>query len=213
MKRTWLTGLLTGLAVGLGGLAVAQKLHAQPAAPKAAALTGRIACVDVVQVFNEYQKQKDLSEEMSAAQTRAGEEDKQRRNKIDAAQAALDALDTEDPTYIARTREMLALQVDYKNWVELKKADMTREIAVWSVRIYKDITRGIEELARAQGYDMVLYKGQFDTVSLDPDVIKEQIRRIQLLYANPEVDITQALIDKLNTDYRAQPRVKMMLEP
>jgi Skp family chaperone for outer membrane proteins len=105
------------------------------------------------------------------------------------------------------------MQVDYKNWVELKRADMTREIAVWSVRIYKEIVRSVEDVAQKQGYDMVLYKGQFENVSMDPEVIKEQIRRIQLLYANSGTNITQSIIDKLNADYRAQPKAKMMQVP
>ncbi len=47
----------------------------------------------------------------------------------------------------------------------------------------------------------------------DPEVLKEQIRNNQVLYANDGVDISQVVLDKLNADYRAQPRVKMLYSP
>ena len=210
MKRTGLAGALTGVAVGLVAFTVTQSIHAQTGG---AALTGRIACVDVVQVFNEFQRQKDLTEEMKELQDKLTDENKQRRQKIDALQAELDKLDPDDATYVTRMREMLAMQIDYKNWVDLKQADMSREIGVWSVRIYKEIVKSVGELAKHDGYDLVLYRGQFEPTSMEPDQVKEQIRSNHVLYANPSTDITQVVTDRLNKDYRAQPRVKMMLVP
>jgi Skp family chaperone for outer membrane proteins len=210
MKRTGLAGALAGVAVGLVAFTVTQSIHAQTGG---AALTGRIACVDVVQVFNEFQRQKDLTEEMKELQDKLTDENKQRRQKIDALQAELDKLDPDDATYVTRMREMLAMQIDYKNWVDLKQADMSREIGVWSVRIYKEIVKSVGELAKHDGYDLVLYRGQFEPTSMEPDQVKEQIRSNHVLYANPSTDITQVVTDRLNKDYRAQPRVKMMLVP
>ena len=210
MRRTWLTGVLAGAAVSALVLALSGNLQAQSGAVP---VTGRIGCVDIVQVFNEFQRQKDLTDEMNQLQDKIQEENKQRRQKLDALDAELSAMDNDDPTYANRTRDMLAMQIDYKNWADLKKADMTREIAVWSVKIYKEIVTAVEEIARRDGYDMVLYRGQFEAVSMDPDVIKEQIRSIHLLYANPSIDLTAVVTDKLNVAYRAQPRVKMMYVP
>ena len=59
---------------------------------------------------------------------------------------------------------------------------------------------------------MVFYRGQFETISMDPEVIKEQIRSIQLIYANPSAEITQAVLDKLNAEYRAQPKQPMLMQ-
>jgi hypothetical protein len=47
---------------------------------------------------------------------------------------------------------------------------------------------------------------------MDPDVIREQIRSLHLLYANPAIDLTQVVLDKLNAEYRAKPRQKMLLQ-
>lgn len=210
MRRTWWTGLLMGAAASVAVFALTERIHAQNAAVSP---TGRVACVNVVQVFNDYQRQKDLTEEMEELKAKLQAEDKQRKQKLDATEAELSKLNPDDPTYVERTRSLLAMQIDYKNWVDLKQADLTREVGLWSVRIYKEIVRATEAIARKEGYDLALYKGEFETVSMNPDDIKQQIRSLQVLYANPTVDISQQVGDKLNADYRAQPRVKMMYVP
>jgi Skp family chaperone for outer membrane proteins len=210
VRASWRTGLITGLAVGVAALAFSRTMQAQGSGN---ALTGRIACVNVVQVLNDYQRQKDLMAEVSGLQDRLNAENKQRRDKIDTLQAELDRMDPDDPTIVQRMREMLAMQIDYKNWADLKQADVAREFGLWSVRIYKEMVKATEELARRDGYDLVFYKGEFQPVSMDPEVIKDQIRSIHLLYANPSADISQMVLDKLNSDYRALPRMQMLQTP
>lgn len=212
MNRNWLAGVLTGGVLILVGSIATRTLEADNKTA-AKAPGGRVACIDVVQIFNDYQRQKDLTEEMNDVQGKLQQENTARRQKIDATQAEIDRLDKDDPTFMTRTRELLSMQIDYKNWVDLKQADLTREVGVWSIRIYKEIARAAEEIAKRDGYDLVLYKGRFDETVMEPDQVKEQIRGLQVVYANPQVEITQAVADKLNADYRAQPRVKMMLMP
>jgi Skp family chaperone for outer membrane proteins len=210
MRASWLTGIITGLALGVGGLAFTGTMQAQNGNPPP---TGRIACVNVVQVLNEYQRQKDLVAEVGELQDKLNAENKQRRDKIDTLQAELDRMDPNDPTIVQRMREMLQLQIDYKNWADMKQADVAREFGLWSVRLYKEMCQATEDLARRDGYDLVLYKGEFQPVSYEPEAVKEQIRSLHVLYASPSVDITQVVLDKLNNDYRATPRAQMLQVP
>jgi Skp family chaperone for outer membrane proteins len=78
--------------------------------------------------------------------------------------------------------------------------------------VYREVVKTVEDVAHRDGYDLVFYRGQFEPVSLEPDVIREQIRSIQLLYNNPATDITQVVLDKLNADYRALPRQQMLMQ-
>lgn len=209
MRRSWLTGVLTGVAAGLVVLAFARTIQAQGAA----APSGRVACVNVIRILNEYQKQKDLIEELSARQEKLQIENNERRAKIDTLDAEISALDRDDPTLVTRMRELLTMQVDYKNWGEMAQLDMAREFGLWSVRNYRDILNVVEEIARRDGYDLVFYKGELEAVSMDPEVIHEQIRRLQVLYASPAVEVTQVVLDKLNADYRTRPKRPMLEGP
>jgi Skp family chaperone for outer membrane proteins len=171
---------------------------------------GNIACLDVVKIFNEYQRQKDLTDEMRAEQERMQSEADERRRRIDSLQATLDAMSPDDPLYAKKTREMLQLQIDYKNWADLLQADMAREIGVWTKRVYRELLGATEEIAQREGYDVVLYMSPPELLGFEPDAIKEQVRLRKVVWANPTMNITQAVLDKLNADYRAMPRTKML---
>jgi Skp family chaperone for outer membrane proteins len=109
-------------------------------------------------------------------------------------------------------REHLAMQVDYKNWGEMAQLNVAREFGIWSTRFYKNLLDATAEIAKRDGYDLVLYKGVYEPTSYDPEQIKEQIRGQHTLYAADAIDLTQQVLDKLNATYRAQPK-QPMLQP
>ena len=169
MARTWPTGVF------VAGIAVAAAFTASgPLAAQggSSASRGRVACVDVVKVFNEYQREKDLEEEMKQERDKLELEAARRKQRIDAAKAVLDAMSLDDPTYAKKMRELLELNISTRNWMDITQAAMAREAEV-----------------------------------------RDQIRARKLIYASAAADISQAVLDKLNADYRAKPRKKMISIP
>ncbi len=180
----------------------------------AAAQGTRVACIDVVKTFNEYQKQRDLTEEMKTEREKLQAEEQTRRQKIDALQTQVDALDPNDPTLPKRVSELLQQQVEYKNWADLKQAGLQREITVWSIRIYREIIKATEEVANQQGYDLVFYRDEFVVPpNADPDAIKNQIQSRKLVYAKTSADISAAVLEKLNNEYKSKPKEKLLQLP
>jgi len=203
------TAVLAGLASGAALLAVVGGLHAQSGAKPSQCC---VATIDINMVFNEYQRQKDLAEELRQWQEKSRLESEARRQKIDAAQAALDALSPGDPVAPARWRELVQMQIDFKNWSEYTQAEMQREIGLWTAKVYQEIVAASEELARARGLEVVLFRDEFRP-AVNPDQVREQILRRSLVYASAATDISQSVLERLNAAYRAQPRVKMMGGP
>ncbi len=209
MMRANGTAVLTGLVAGAVLLAVVGGLQAQSGTKPPHCC---VATIDINMVFNEYQRQKDLAEELRQWQEKSRLESEARRQKIDAAQAALDALSPGDPVAPARWRELVQMQIDFKNWSEYTQAEMQREIGLWTAKVYQEIVAASEELARARGLDVVLFRDEFRP-AVNPDQVREQILRRSLVYASAATDISQPVLERLNTAYRAQPRVKMMGGP
>ena len=206
MRRTCWMGLLAGIVIAAVTLTAVSGLYAQGRGSSDCC----VACLDVVRIFTEYERQKDLTEEMRLVNQEMQDEEQRRRGQIDSLQATLDAMSPDDPTRVKRYREMFQLQLDYKNWGELMQADMGREIGLWTRRIYGEIMNATEELARREGFDIVLYKDQPELIGFDPDAVREQIRSRKLLFGSPTVDLTQPVLDKLNADYRQQPKTQML---
>lgn len=204
-RQTCWTAAITGCA----GLVVLLGLASAAPATGGQNASGRVAVVDVVKIFNESQQHKDLGAELKEMETRLDAENQMRRQKIDALQATLDALDPSDPVALTRADELVAMQIEYKNWTEMVRAAVQREMALWEGKIYREICRVTEEIARAQGYDAVLLREDFQQIA-DPQAVREQIRSRKVIFASANVDVTQTVLDKLNAEYRTRPRAKML---
>lgn len=209
MSGNYRKGLVIGGVLGAVLAAASGYLWAAPSPLGMNA--GRTVTVDLVVVFNEFQRQKDLGEEMKSKQEALQKENDRRRAQIDADQAFLDTkIDVNDPTFATRARDLLRAQIEYKNWFDLVQADLARETGVWTIRVYEEILAGIEDYATKEGIDLVLYTDEFKANTYVVEQVREQIRGRKVLYANKSNDITQQIIQRLNEAYRAKPRQPML---
>jgi Skp family chaperone for outer membrane proteins len=172
----------------------------------------KVVVLDVVRVFNEYMLQKDLSTELQQAQTQLQGTAKDKQARTEAMAAQVDKIDPSDPTYPDRARELLRMQADNKVWFEMTQAAITNELAIWSNRIYQDIVNEAGALSREQGYDVVLYRDEFEA-GFDPEQTKERIRRRKTIWYSPSVDITDAVLQRLNARYANQPKTPKLQIP
>lgn len=208
MQRFWLIGLMTAAVAATAFFTLTRPVAAQNTAP-----SGKLAVINVVNAFNEYQRQKDLADEISQLEQRLQQEDQSRKQRLEQKQAELDRINQEDPTYNERAREMLTMTIDYKNWRDVKQADMTREIGLWSAKCYREIRDAAGAVAKERGLDLVLFAEEFRPESFDPQAIRAAIEKVEVIYANPSIDLTQAVTEKLNADYRALPKQTMLQVP
>lgn len=205
MRKSYWTGIAIGGAVGVV-LASAGALWAQAKGGG----SGRVIAVDVVKVFAEYQRQKDLSEEMKNKNDQLQKENQTRREAIETLQTTVERMNPDDPLYTSKMRDVLQMQIEYKNWFDLNQADMAREVGVWTAKIYKEIVAGAGDMAQREGIDLVVFKDEFEPKTYDVEAIRQQISNRKILYASGSADYSPQLIEKLNTVYRAQPRTNML---
>jgi len=184
-------------------------LRAQGPAP----VTGRVAYIDVGKIFGEYQRYKDIQEELKSLEQKLQTENEQRRQQADALQATVEAMDRADPNFVKKMADALQAKIDHKSWFEVKQAHTAREIALATDRIYRDILKATEEAAKQAGYDLVVYQDEYQPASMDPQELQNQMRTRRVIYANPTVNITQTVLDKLNVDYRAKPHTPELFVP
>lgn len=203
MRRgLWLSSLL---AAGL--LAV---LLAPQRTTATSGFAGRVGSVNIGLAFLEYQRKKDLDEEMRSIESSINLEMNTRRSRIDSFQTVLDAMNPEDPTFLSKSGELLKMQIEFRNWFDLKQADMSRKIGIWTARIYGEINVAIAEVAQRDGYDVVLYHDEFNPGAFDPEQLQDQIARRRVLYVSPGSDLTRTVIEALNNKYRNAPRAPML---
>lgn len=206
MNRGKATGIVIGATACAAFFTAAAGLMAQGVARPD---RSGVASLDVGRVFGEYQRKKDLNEELKQWQDRLEAENQARRQKIDSKQATVDAMDPDDPAAQSHASELLMMQIDYRNWAEMMQAELQREDSLWTAKLYREILAATEQVAKAGGYDIVVYRDDFQPAP-DPQRLREQIFARRVLYCSPGSDISQAVLDKLNADYRLLPRQPML---
>jgi Skp family chaperone for outer membrane proteins len=198
------------LVVGLMALYFVPAAHAEDAK--------RIGVVNVSRVFNAYQKVKDVQEKMEAlfnAERSAIEKDgiqlKSWEDKL--------KLDPRDPkTNMDFFREIqkfdlakLELDLRFRKLAEEVEKKRKEEMK----GVLKDIKAAIAGVGTGDRYDLVLRAPEFDDdfdpnkspqdAKNEPQSAAELVRKFRenpVLYFSQGVDVTQKVIDTLNTDYK-----------
>lgn len=183
--------LLAGWFVGAG--------HA---ADKPTPLTAKVAVIDIVKVFNEYQRTKEINERLNKEQVDLQNQRKLKIDRVDALKAQLDNLNPDSPDYYKRQKELLSLSIELKNFTDLTAESIKTEFRVHTEDIYKEMLKAIEAVAKEQGYDLVLYQ---DTMEIHGDsfpALLEKIRERKVLYSAKQIDLTQTVLDYINQTYK-----------
>jgi Skp family chaperone for outer membrane proteins len=92
----------------------------------------------------------------------------------------------------------------FEAWVKFKE----EELEIIDKNVLADlrdkIAAAAKELARHERIDAVLnvQVPQIDRAKLSPDQLRDALLARPVLYANPALDITQKLVEKMNAEYR-----------
>lgn len=208
-----LIGLSTLVLVVFASQAGAQNTRNAPAAAGQPPAGTRVVVVDVVKIFNEYMLQQDLTQELKQAQAALQTQASSKQADVEALQKQVEMLDTSDPTYAGRMQELLRMQAEAKVWFETTQMLVTHELGLWSNNIYNDIVKEIGALSKERGYDLVLYREEFDAGGSDPEQVKERIRRRKVVWNSDNVDITATVLQRLNSRYASQPKTPKLRIP
>ena len=171
-------------------------------APKAVGT--RIAVCDLVDVFNNYQRAKDLTAKVNERREAIKAESKKRRKTVEALQMELEGLKKGSKKYEQTLNEVQRLSIEYKAYLEYQDALAAREHHNLTKEMYLEIRQMIAHVAKERGFHVVL---QRESEKLDAPTTNELLRQIygrKVLYAADNVDLTEAVLLRLNQSYRTK---------
>ena len=207
MKRNklWIPSLGAILA---GSILVTQGLGQPGAEPERARSMGagaRVAVLDFVRIFDECAQIKHLNETIRDKETEIQTEAQQRKKVIENKQVELSAFQRGTPDFETRRKELMRLTIEANAWLQASEQDLERERFDWTRIIYEKALRVSAEIAKSQGFDVVIQHKEFKPDGIEPTVasIRRVIQQRNLVYHVPEIDITDRVIRRLDEQYRA----------
>jgi Skp family chaperone for outer membrane proteins len=198
----WILGSL----ITIGFLA-----HGQSSAQQKAEIRStRIAVLDIVKVFNEYEQTKELNSKFEEARQVVQIELQKKQENIQNLGKQLQAYDSSHPDYKTIRDQVLRAQVDGQVYAEVKKQDLQEKHKEWLEKTYHNIADHVTKLATSQGIDIVITYEELDaSEATDSNALRQQIVRRKVIYANPMLDLTDTVLQALNSEFRLKGGIKV----
>jgi Skp family chaperone for outer membrane proteins len=174
------------------------------------ALAGRLApsptvvsTVDLPRVLDslaEWQAEVDRSQ---AAAEQFQQDLRQRSEELEALDADLEDFVVGTPKHAEAQRLVKKASIDLRAFMGLADMQETRTKQRAMLRIYNHIRDASAELADRDGYGLVIMDDSAIPIPEDSRDVLGDISARRVLYASSTLDITQMLIDYMNTQWRA----------
>jgi Skp family chaperone for outer membrane proteins len=172
------------------------------AAEKSAPAPSSAAVVDVVKVFNEYQRTKQINDQLTQQQQEMQDQRKQKLDRIEALKAELENFHPDSKDYYNRQKELLKLSIELDSFTRVSAEEIKREFRIQTEDIYKEIIGAVEAVAQNSGYDLVLFMDKVEIQGDSFPALLEKIRERKVLYHSPKLEITDSVLDQLNQAYK-----------
>jgi Skp family chaperone for outer membrane proteins len=165
----------------------------------------RTAVIDLVRIFNECAQITDLNELILRKETELQTEAEQRRKVIENKQVELSAFRPGTADYEARRKDLVRLNIEANVWLKTSEQDLEREKFEWTRVLYENTTKATAKIAQEMGFDLVLQSKPFKPENIEQTItgIQRMIKDRPVVFAVPEVDITDRAIRYLDAQYNA----------
>jgi len=174
-------------------------------AGKVAPAGPRVCVINLVRIFNECTQITDLNELIRQKEADLQAEAKQRQKVIEDKQVELSAFRPGTADYDSRRKDLVRLNIEANVWLKTSEQDLEQEKFQWTRVIYENTLKIAEKLAQEQGFDLVLQSKPFKPDRIDQTVssIQRVIKGRTVIYAVPEIDVTDRVIRRLDAEYKA----------
>ena len=185
------TLLVTGYTVGV-------------AAPLVKARPTVTAVVDLQKAVDLLEQRKALEADFTARTERLNNEARDKRKTIEDLQRDLKELAVEGTNEFNKKRDELTRKlVEFEVWNRVESSSLNSERNIQSEKLYKDVVDAIGQLAKENGYDVVLTKQvnlNVPTGRAEQPNVSVPIRGV--IWVADELDITSQLVTKMNNEFK-----------
>jgi len=165
-----------------------------------------VAVCDIVEVFNNYQRAKDLNTQFDQRIEATLAEDKKRSDAIEAIRMELEGLKEGSKEYERRFKDAQRLELEREAWRKLQDGLAARDHHRLTREMYRDILAMIARVAKAHGIGIVLYRERRDLQSSNLKELLVQMAGRKVLYSEESVDLTEEVLAGVNRTYRSSGR-------
>jgi len=198
LSKRSVVALITLAAIGLVGLGVAHAAAQLMAQPTAVAVVDLQAVFDGAKILEQFRADQIKWNDDFKAQREAKEKELQNMK------FELDALDKNSAQFRAKAETLQFKAYEFKLWGDFQQAKVQHEQGLQLHKLYRDTRTVVAQIAKEQGYDLVLYNDNTNEIAWNQvNELQAQIQLRKVLFANDAINITDQVVQRLNTMHTA----------
>ncbi len=163
----------------------------------------KVAVINLPEVSERYHRTADLERHFEEIRKSLNEKRDAKNAKIEKmARSLQEELKPGTEAFDKRRKELAMLQAELQWFVEAEGKKVEQGLAEALRKIYKDIQAVVADVARDRGVDIVLASDTVpDETPSSPSQVRQHILLQKVVYWSPNVDITDEVVQRLNTRY------------
>ncbi len=194
MSRTPLIALIALCAPLTAALLWAARSPERPAV---------IACVDLDKTFSQLEQLKDADARRERIKSEMDRKIETLKEELQGLSEELESFKPGSATYLEAERKAIARSGDLQALQAFSELRREREVAEATREAYLAIRRACGELAADMKIDVVLIDDSIPPIfAADLQTTRNQINGRRVLYTNPQLDISDLVVERLNAEFR-----------
>jgi len=173
-------------------------------AQQTAPVRGQIAFCDLVSIFNNYQRAKDLTTELNERRNAIKAESDKRTKAVETLRMELENYKKGSQQYDQTFNEVARQSIELDAYLRYQEQLALRDHRGLTEEMYKEIIAAVTKVATQQGISVVMQREQEPLNAEDTKVMLQQIYNRKVLYFNGDLDITEMVLTSLNQSYKAR---------
>ena len=176
---------------------------AQPARP---ATHNALAVINIIKVFGSLNEKIQDDADIEAMTKKVNDEKTKRETELDNLQSQLKGntlFNTDSPEFMKLQDTALTKSYELDSYLRASEARLKMQQRLKTVQLYRAINAAVQQFAENNGIGMVLVADDMDFSHADStEAVQQRIALRKVVYAHPDFDITQKVIEKMNADFK-----------
>lgn len=186
---------MTLIWVNLMPALIAQQSAQPPTSPN-------VAVINLAAVFERYSMTQDLEQMFAERRQNVKTEAQSKQDEISVLRTTLEQFKPGSADFRTREEDLVRGEISFQVWLEIQERRLKNEHKGWLSLIYRNTQAAVAEIAADRRIDLVLTYSDLEEDAPDSVAFKQQILLRTVIYANQRTDLTEQVIEMLDTDYQ-----------
>jgi Skp family chaperone for outer membrane proteins len=164
----------------------------------------KIGIVDINDIFDNYEKRKDLDQQLKDMEVEFKDELESKKKVMIDLNEETQLLDLGSEQRNKNMETLERKNVELEGYAKLAERQLTKRYKNAFEKIYEEISKEVDAFGKENNYSLIIKKEKSDLQSNQISDLQFKIGIRTVLYSSSRIEVTSNITDRLNTRYKSE---------